>query len=385
MAAAVSGGADSLALALLLRDWVAARGGALLALVVDHGLRAESAAEAQLTRARLTAAGIAGEVLTLTDLQRGPGLAERARAARHAVLEAACARRGILHLAFGHHAGDQAETVVMRLHAGSAAAGLAGMAALVETARLRKLRPLLTTPPARLRATLRAAGIGWVEDPSNHDPTQQRARLRALLADPDGDGLAITALVQASLARGAARALQERAIAEELAATPTLYPHGFAHLRAGALSPPALAALIGMIAGSPWPISLPRIETLAAALRPATVAGVQLVRAGRFGPGLLMVREPAACAGPIPARAGVVWDGRWRLAVPVAPGCDIAPWGQDAPNLREFLPMIVARSLPVLRRDGRVISQTPVNMHDFVFAPVRSAASAPFLPLPGGI
>ena len=52
---AVSGGADSLALALLARDWARTRGGSALGLVVDHGLRPESGAEAALTMQRLQA------------------------------------------------------------------------------------------------------------------------------------------------------------------------------------------------------------------------------------------------------------------------------------------------------------------------------------------
>jgi len=53
LAVAVSGGADSLALALLAHAWARTQGGSVLALLVDHGLRAESRAEVCQTRARL--------------------------------------------------------------------------------------------------------------------------------------------------------------------------------------------------------------------------------------------------------------------------------------------------------------------------------------------
>ncbi|MCW3477940.1 tRNA lysidine(34) synthetase TilS, partial [Limobrevibacterium gyesilva] len=169
LAVAVSGGADSMALALLARDWTRARGGRITALVVDHGLRAASAGEAACTRDRLAMLGIPARLFTLQGLGHGPALAARARAARYAVLEAACAKASILHLLLAHHAADQAETVAMRLLDRSGPAGLAGMAALVEAGRVRRLRPLLPVPPGRLRATLHAAGIAWVEDPSNAD------------------------------------------------------------------------------------------------------------------------------------------------------------------------------------------------------------------------
>lgn len=73
LAVAVSGGADSTALALLTQQWAAGRNASLLALVVDHGLRPDFAAEAALTAARLQARGIPRRLLTLTNL-RGPAI-----------------------------------------------------------------------------------------------------------------------------------------------------------------------------------------------------------------------------------------------------------------------------------------------------------------------
>jgi tRNA(Ile)-lysidine synthase len=159
LAAGVSGGADSVALALVSNAWAHARGGSLSALIVDHGLRDGSGAEAAEAAVRLGAHGIAARVLRIDGLARGPALAERAREARLRVLAEACAGEGILHLLLGHHAGDQAETLLMRSLSGSGAAGLAGMASIVETAGLRILRPLLAVPQARLRATLISAGM----------------------------------------------------------------------------------------------------------------------------------------------------------------------------------------------------------------------------------
>ena len=170
IAAGVSGGADSMALALLADAWARERGGSLLALVVDHR-PAPGVGQARRRRRWRGLAHSASRrrLLAIDGLAGGPALAERARSARFAVLEAACAEAGILHLLLGHHAGDQAETLLIRALGGSGPAGMAGMAALVETRRLRLLRPLLAVPPARLRATLAAAGVTWIEDPSNVD------------------------------------------------------------------------------------------------------------------------------------------------------------------------------------------------------------------------
>ena len=77
------------------------------------------------------------------------------------MLSEACRAEGILHLLLGHHAADQAETVITRALAGSGPAGLAGMASVVETTFVRLIRPLLSVPAIRLRETLELLGIGW--------------------------------------------------------------------------------------------------------------------------------------------------------------------------------------------------------------------------------
>jgi tRNA(Ile)-lysidine synthase len=182
LAAAVSGGADSMALALLANEWVRKRGGSTLALVVDHGLRPASADEARITVERLTRLGMPARLLRLADLKQGPALAERARIMRYEVLSDACRKAGILHLLLGHHAADQVETLAMRVLRGSQTHGLAGMAALRETTSLRLLRPLLGIEPALLRSFLTARGTDWIEDPSNHDMRAMRPRLRHHLA-----------------------------------------------------------------------------------------------------------------------------------------------------------------------------------------------------------
>ena len=122
VAVAVSGGADSMALAVLAAGW-----GRPLALVVDHGLRQASAAEAEATLRRLHERGIPARLLMLHGLRPGPALQARARAARYGALTAACEEAGLVDLLLGHHGGDQAETIAMRRAAGSGPAGLAGM------------------------------------------------------------------------------------------------------------------------------------------------------------------------------------------------------------------------------------------------------------------
>lgn len=178
LAVAVSGGRDSLSLALLANEWAVGREGGVLALVVDHGLRPESAAESRMTRDRLESNGIECLVLHWTGPKPRAGLQEAARDARYRLLREACRARGILHLLVAHHADDQAETIAMRAARASGPDGLAGMAALVEWPEVRLLRPLLSVPRGRLSATLVSRGVAWIDDPSNIDPRFERARLR---------------------------------------------------------------------------------------------------------------------------------------------------------------------------------------------------------------
>jgi tRNA(Ile)-lysidine synthase len=391
LAVAVSGGADSSALALLARDWAAARGGSVLGLVVDHGLRAESATEAALAATRLASRGIAARVLALAaPLAAGTALAERARAARYEALGRACAAAGIPHLLLGHHAADQAETVLMRRLSASGPDGLAGMAALVERPGLRLLRPLLGVPPAALRALLRADGLDWSEDPSNASPTALRSRLRALHGDAGGDGPGTRVLVEGAAAHGAARAAREAETAAFLGRHARLYPEGYAVLAPGVVPAAALAALIGGAAFAP---SSAAVAALAASPRPATLGGVRLLAAGKMGPGWLLVREAAAMAAPVAARPGAIWDGRFRLAAGRGDSVRMGPLGDDAAALRDrsHLPAVVARTLPTLRGPQGLVavphlcypSLSACAAWRVLFAPARGAAGAPFVTAAG--
>src|SRR5262249_37631351 len=148
---------------------------------VDHGLRPESVAEAAQAAAWCAARGIAHATLRWNGPHPHSGIQAAARAARYRLLEKWCAAEGGLHLLLGHQQEDQAERVLRRGARGRPAGGLAGMASIGERAAVGLLRPLLGMPRERLRATLRAAGQDWIEDPSNLNPAFTRVRLRAQL------------------------------------------------------------------------------------------------------------------------------------------------------------------------------------------------------------
>jgi len=169
---AVSGGADSVALLSILAALAPAWRLTVHVLHVDHRLRADSEHDAELVCALAARLGVPANV---ERVRVGPGSVEAAaRAARYAALEAWADRLGASRIAVGHTADDQAETVLMRVLGG---AGVRGLAA-IPPVRGRIIRPLLEVRRQTLRDALIAAGIGWVEDPSNRDPKFLRTRIR---------------------------------------------------------------------------------------------------------------------------------------------------------------------------------------------------------------
>ena len=250
VAVAVSGGPDSLALALLTREW--ARGRAKpLALVVDHGIRAESGGEARWAADQLRRFGIPAQLLRLEGLASGPGLPERARHRRYEALREACRRAGLLDLLLGHQSEDQEETMIIRARAGSGPDGRSGMAPVSERSTVRLVRPLLAIPPARLRATLRAASLGWIDDPTNRDRRYARARLREEHARAGRDLVA----GEDSGRAGAIRARRAREVARFIAAHVPISEEAVAFLPEGRLPAPVLARLVQALSGRDYPAS----------------------------------------------------------------------------------------------------------------------------------
>ncbi|SDE05397.1 tRNA lysidine(34) synthetase TilS [Belnapia rosea] len=398
LAAGVSGGPDSLALALLADDWARRRGGSLLALVADHGLRPGSAAEAAGVAAQLARRGIPARLIRL-GLAPGPGLQERAREARHAALLAACREAGRPWLLLGHHRADQAETLLFRALRGSGPAGLAAMAPVRPAPEALILRPLLGVPPARLAALVAAAGLEPVQDPSNADPRFARARLRAALAEPGGIGPATAALAEAAAAFAGRRARQEAAIATRLAACATLRPAGFAEIDLARLGEDAvagavLAHLLRLVGGARH--APPAAAVTALRNRgEGTLAGAWLRPwRGRW----LLLREPAGLAPPVEALRGASWDRRFRLLGPGAPGHELGGLGfAAAAGLRRLAPpwpAALLAGMPAIRHKGKLVAVPGLDYPEgercmafqTVFAPAgfAPAGSAPEGIVPAG-
>ncbi|MCH2037724.1 MAG: tRNA lysidine(34) synthetase TilS [Rickettsiales bacterium] len=190
MVVAVSGGSDSLALALILKRILTHSNTQLFALTVDHGMRAESKEEAQYVHQTLSRASIEHHILTWKGALPKANKQSEARKIRYRLIQDWCSKRNINHIVTAHHYDDQVETFVLRLLRGSSCYGLAGMDLVTTWNNISIIRPCLPFKKTYFSEYLSAHDISWVEDPSNTNLTYDRTYVRQFL-NSDETGLPI--------------------------------------------------------------------------------------------------------------------------------------------------------------------------------------------------
>jgi tRNA(Ile)-lysidine synthase len=259
---AVSGGPDSMALLEMAARW---RDGFALSppiysATVDHGLRADSRDEALMVAAYAATRGVAHRILDWDGEKPSTRLQARARDARYGLLVAEARRLGADTILTGHHADDQAETILMRILRGSAIAGLAGMASVSMRDGLKLFRPFLGVRKADLVAFCEQERIPFVRDPSNESPRFGRTGARRLAAMLEAEGLGPSEWGR--LARRAARA--ESALAATAQAALAALPTGDLPMEALARLPDEIAlrclAARARAAGGADTLRLDRLE-----------------------------------------------------------------------------------------------------------------------------
>ncbi len=327
LAVAVSGGADSMALAHLVAAWSKGRRGTVAALTVDHRLRPNSATEAEAVARRTRRIGYAPCILVWQHGNLTRRIQETARAERYRLLASWCRSNGVAKLLLAHHLDDQAETFLMRLAAGSGIRGLGCMRTRVPLETIELVRPLLEIPKSRLLATVRHYGGGFVDDPSNRDTRYTRSRIRQLLQDTGAQLPGAGQLARA--ARDFARLddLAHRTTLNHLRFSLAVSPLGFVTIDRNRLTSlpdrfalRCLGAVVQGVAGGPYP---PRTRSLLRLLeeirrgpsRAGTLGGA-ILASGREQ--VTVTREPRAVAGPIRLQQpSTRWDNRFRIETPV--------------------------------------------------------------------
>jgi tRNA(Ile)-lysidine synthase len=217
---AVSGGPDSTALM-----HAAARSGRdrFRVATVDHALRPGSADEARAVGRLATELGLIHTILTWDAPRHGSRVQASARGARYELLTDHAARIGAGLILTAHTLDDQAETVLMRLIAGSGPSGLAGMRDERPLAPgIRLVRPFLSLSKADLVAYCEMHRLPFLRDPSNTDERFTRARLRRLLPLLAEEGLNAARLARLAVRAGrddAALRQQAKAVLAEITRT----------------------------------------------------------------------------------------------------------------------------------------------------------------------
>ncbi|HEY2902277.1 MAG TPA: tRNA lysidine(34) synthetase TilS, partial [Polyangia bacterium] len=177
---AVSGGPDSMALLAVLWELAPRLALRLEVATVDHGLRPEAAVEAALVAERAAALELPFHRLAVDVPGARAGgrprgsLQSVARTLRLQALEDLAARLGGARVALGHHADDQAETILFRILRGTGVRGLRG----IPYQRGVFIRPLLDVRRTAIEAYVKRRSLPVVRDPSNMDSRFARTRLR---------------------------------------------------------------------------------------------------------------------------------------------------------------------------------------------------------------
>jgi tRNA(Ile)-lysidine synthase len=356
---AVSGGPDSMCLVVLARNYAAQRGLDHRAIIVDHGVRPDSAAEARRVCSRLRGEGIQAEVMRVDAPAPKTGIQDWARRVRYAcLLQAARRHRAVILL--GHHRDDQAETVMMRLSRGSGLAGLAAMRGATLRQGVALLRPLLGVDRASIHSFCKAHGIVFETDPSNEDRRFERVRLRQWLAGAGaiaGRDLCRFSKAAASIDDALLAALRRHRL------LPMPEPGGHLYLRAASLALPddiamrLLAHLICQMTAAAHPPTRMALSGLVGRLRAGRASTLGGVRFTADGHDWLVTAEIGRRALRVPVAAGddVIFAGTWRVTSPVdatvrrlgtsGSGAG-APW-EDCHGWTR-LPPLARRSVPVL-------------------------------------
>jgi len=272
---ALSGGADSLALAAAVAFEAPRADLRAGAVVVDHGLQEDSAGVAGRAAGQARALGLEPVIVARVEVDGGPasrtgGVEAAARSARYRALVDAARETEAVAILLGHTLDDQAETVLLGLARGSGPTSLAGMPAAVSDRGARFVRPLLGIRRATTRAFCADSRLEPWNDPHNEDAAYTRVRVRR----------SVLPVLERELGPGVAEALTRTAevLAEDAAALDDMVREVAEdvceHVEAGVAvsvaaleaNPPALRnRLIRFVAQSEFGVSLSRTQTLAVA------------------------------------------------------------------------------------------------------------------------
>ena len=378
-----------MALMWLAARWARETGwpGALQVAVVDHGLRPEAANEAVFVLREAARLGLAAQVLKWTGPHPGSGIPAAAREARYGLLCGLARLAGAV-VVTAHTQDDQAETFLMRLARGSGVDGLSAMDPHILRDGVELMRPLLGVSRARLRTTLQAEGVGWIDDPTNENTAHERVRIRKALETLEGIGVTREAIALSAARLGRARSALDHSASEQVRKAVRIEANAYATIDlyqwllqlARCFGGGSETSLSGAEAVSGW--------LLSGKGRARTFGGCMFARRKS---GFVMGREPSRVPGRQVSLAagggtGLVWDDRYEITVPAGLlPATVVPASLCAGLVRPSdVPDFVWRGLPAVstpqgaitpvdvasgdnERSGQVefrLIRSPVHVHD---------------------
>lgn len=392
MGVAVSGGGDSIALLSVMADVAKSRDIELLAITVDHGLRPGTVSEVKLVTGLCQSLNLSHHVEYWTGWDGSGNLQARAREGRYELMADWAYANQISHIALGHTADDQAETVLMRLSRMAGVDGLSGMSAKRIRHGITWVRPFLNIRRATLRTYLDQKGLRWAEDPSNDDTRFDRVRARQALGVLEDLGIGVDTLVQTAQQMSQAR--------DALDWQTFLAAQALVQIHCGAVAldlqqfrtQPAeirrrlLVHSLMWLSGHDYP---PRRDAVLGALEAIqaeqgfTLDGCQITS----GKGLAWVHRELNALTDVVAEVGDSWDDRWTVTGPEdAPEIEVRALGAEIlPSLEGWrdagLPRAAIAVTPGVWYEDRLIAAPIAKPDDQWQAELDGGADAYFAAL----
>ncbi|MGI9393289.1 MAG: tRNA lysidine(34) synthetase TilS [Boseongicola sp.] len=359
---AVSGGSDSLALLHLLHEWGQAD---LSAVTVDHGLRPESAGEAEYVSQLCSDLGVKHDTLRWDGWDGKGNLQAVARRNRYALLSNWAKRENRQTICLGHTLDDQAETFLMRLARSAGVDGLSGMSQVIWRHDIRFDRPLLWERREALKGYLSARKVTWIDDPSNDDSQFERVKARQALSVLADLGISADTLGHTMLNLSMAQmALSE--IARDAARDIATETHGDVIIdRKGlrGLNPEVQRRLIvgalRWVSSEDYPPRRDAVLDIEAAIvsgRNATLHGCLVMTSDAT---VRITREFKAVER-VSSSPKLLWDNRWQIDGPFEDRLEVRALGEalkDCPDWRESgLPRQSLLASPAIWRGETLIA-----------------------------
>jgi tRNA(Ile)-lysidine synthase len=330
IAVAVSGGADSLCLCMLLDAWSHHHNTRVIALTVDHQLRPESPHEAEQVHRWLSQRGIEHYVLKWEKPSYPSNLQDSARQARYELLSQWCQIHGVPVLAVAHNQEDQVETVLLRLAHHSGPTGLAAIPDVRVSNNLRIIRPLLNFSKKHIIETLRHFKQEWIEDPSNQNTKFTRVQIRKKIESLHQAGLTVPRILKFQQQMSKHRMHLERMAQDFCHQHVNVYPSGYCDVDLAALRQtlPAVTEMIminllNLISGNRYPPRQASLTRTISKLLSNTTTTCQGCLLHPIDDKLLICREEKniSASAYFKSSKTINWDNRFTVSIV----CEIIP------------------------------------------------------------